>query len=259
MESDYTFQHSVKNFRLSLIIPALNEESIIESTIHEILEKITGQFDDYEIILINDGSTDRTGNIMEKLENDFPSIRMIHNPSNLGLGASYQRGIQEAKFEYVMMLCGDGGFPASSLPPIFQAIGTADIIIPFMTNLQEIKTPFRYGLSRTYTNLLNLLFRNNLQYYNGLAVHRLELVRQIAITSSGFGFQGEVLIKLLRANCSYVEIGVLGAEKTNRSKATTPKNFINIGKTFAHLIYELFFFDPSRIQRKTDSHALSIK
>ncbi len=259
MTFDDSIVQSTTGFRLSLIIPALNEEDILESTIHEILEKITGRFKDYEIILINDGSTDRTGIIMEKLENDFPSIRMIHHQTNLGLGASYQRGIQEAKFEYVMMLCGDGGFPASSLPPIFQAIGTTDIIIPFMTNLQEIKTPFRYMLSRTYTNLLNLLFRNNIKYYNGLAVHRLDLVRQITITSSGFGFQGEVLIKLLRANCSYVEIGVLGAEKTNISKAVTPKNFINIGKTFSHLIYELIFFDPSCIQREVRSHALSIK
>ena len=149
-----------------------------------------------------------------------------------------------------MMLCGDGGLPADSLPPIFDAVGTADIVVPYMINLREIKTPSRYALSRIYTTLLNILFRQKLRYYNGLPVHRLDLLRQIVIASSGFGFQGEILIKLLKAGCSYVEVGVLGAEKTNRSKAVSLRNFANVSKTLTLLIWEIIFFDPSFIKRE---------
>ena len=124
-------------------------------------------FADYEIILVDDGSLDATGEIMDRLASLYDKIRVLHNPTNCGLGASYKRAIGEVRFEYVMMLCGDGGLPAESLPPIFDAIGAADIVVPYMTNLRTIKTPLRYALSRSYTNLLNFLFQQKLQYYNG--------------------------------------------------------------------------------------------
>jgi glycosyltransferase involved in cell wall biosynthesis len=53
----------------------------------------------------------------------MPNMRVLHNRPNIGLGASYQRGVAEARHDYVMMLCGDGGLPASSLPPIIEKIG----------------------------------------------------------------------------------------------------------------------------------------
>ncbi len=239
-----------KEYSISLIVPALNEEELIEKTVREILDQVQHQFSSYELILINDGSTDRTGEIMNQLANEFPSIQALHHSKNIGLGACYKQGVENAKLEFVMMLCGDGGLPSESLPPIFEAIGTADIVVPYMKNLREIKTPFRYTLSRSYTSLLNSLFQQELNYYNGLPVHRLELLRQIDIVSSGFGFQGEILIKLLRAGCSYVQVGVLGAEKTNRSKAVSVKNLANMCKTFLHLIINLLRFDSSQIRKK---------
>ena len=113
-----------------------------------------------------------------------------------------------------MLLCGDGGMPASSLPKIFDKIATADIVVPYCENLREIKGPGRYLLSRTYTLLLNTLFGLRLKYYNGLPVHRVELVRSVGGKSDGFRFQAEILVQLLRAGQrDYVEVGALGAEK----------------------------------------------
>lgn len=240
------------NVRISLVVPALNEDRVIEHTVHEIIEQVSGRFSEYELILINDGSSDQTGQLMDRIADMHHSIRVMHNDTNIGLGACYQRGVDAARFEYVMMLCGDGGLPSESLPAIFDTIGTADIVVPYMLNLRDIKTNFRYTLSRTYTKLLNFLFRQKLKYYNGLPVHRLDLLRQIKIVSSGFGFQGEILVKLLKARCTYVEVGVLGAEKTNRSTAVSLRNFVNVARTLTHLIVELlFFFDPDSIVRNS--------
>ncbi len=228
-------RQSFEQRRISLIVPALNEQDVIESTVRGIVSQVHDRFAEYEIILVDDGSTDKTGTIMDQLAAGTHSIRVLRNVTNLGLGVCYKRGIKEAKYEYVMMLCGDGGLPAASLPPIFDAIGTADIVIPHMLNLRAIKTRFRYALSRTYTTLLNVWFGQTLQYYNGLPVHRLDLLRQIDIVSSGFGFQGEILVKLLKAGCSYVEVGVLGAENTHRSSAVSLKNLAKVVKTLSHL------------------------
>ncbi|MEH2483562.1 dolichol-phosphate mannosyltransferase [Nitrobacteraceae bacterium AZCC 2146] len=240
---------------ISIVIPALNEETVVEGVVRDISKQIAASFTDYEIILINDGSTDKTGDIMERLATELPNVRAIHNPGNIGLGSSYQRGLAEARCDYLMMLCGDGGMPAASLPPIFAAVGSADIVLPFITNLKQIKSPVRYFTSRTYTNLLNILFGQKIKYYNGLPVHRVDLLRQLRINSSGFGFQGEILTKLLRSGCSMTEVGVAGAEMTKNSSAVRLKGLINIAKVLTLLVWEVRRFDGRQITRDGRSYA----
>jgi glycosyltransferase involved in cell wall biosynthesis len=240
---------------ISIVIPALNEEVVVEGVVRDIAKQVAASFTDYEIILIDDGSTDKTGDIMDKLATELPNVRAIRNPQNIGLGSSYQRGLAEARCEYLMMLCGDGGMPAASLPPIFAAVGSADIVLPFITNLKQIKSRVRYFTSRTYTNLLNILFGQKIKYYNGLPVHRVDLLRQLRINSSGFGFQGEILTKLLRSGCSMTEVGVLGAEMTKNSSAVSLKGLINIAKVLTLLVWEVRRFDGRQIKRDGRSYS----
>lgn len=229
---------------VTFIVPALNEGKVVQSVVTDIVSAVSKTFAAYEVLLVDDGSTDDTGAIMDQFAALHERVRVIHNERNIGLGACYQRGLQEARCNYVMLLCGDGGLPAASLPAIFEKIGSADIVIPYMTNLRKIKSPMRYVLSRTYSNLLNLLFGFRLQYYNGLPVHRTDLLRSIRITSAGFGFQGEILVKLLKSGCSYVEVGVLGAEETRKSFALRPSNIVSVARTLLHLIREIVRFRP---------------
>jgi dolichol-phosphate mannosyltransferase len=228
----------------SFIVPALNEERVVDEVVRAIWATVDGLLRTYEIILIDDGSTDRTGTIMDRLAAELPHVRTLHNETNFGLGASYQRGVREAKLDYVMMLCGDGGVPAESLPPIIAKIGTADIVVPYMTNLKEIKTPMRYMISRSYTHLLNWLSGQQLNYYNGLPVHRRALLNQITMTSSGFGFQGEILVKLLKSGCSYVQVPVVGAETTNKTSVFRLRNILSVTKTLSKLALVLITFKP---------------
>lgn len=234
---------------ISIVIPALNEEVVVEGVVRDIEKQVTTFFRDYEIMLINDGSTDRTGEIMDRLATELPHIRVLHNPGNIGLGASYQRSVAQARCTYLMMLCGDGGMPASSLPPIFAAVGSADIVAPYVTNLRTIKSPLRYFTSRVYTNLLNLLFGQKIKYYNGLPVHRVDLLRQLRINSTGFAFQGEILTKLLRSGCSMTEVGVAGAEMTRNSSALRFKGLLNIAKVLVLLVWDVRRFDGRKIMR----------
>jgi D-glycero-D-manno-heptose 1,7-bisphosphate phosphatase len=238
---------------ITLIVPALNEEKVITQTIRQIIGVVRDRFSQCEMLLIDDGSTDGTGFLMEELATKYPGVRVIHNQRNLGLGACYRRGLTEARYEYVMLLCGDGGMPASSLPAIFGQIGKADIVIPYITNMRRIKTPTRFVISRTYTALLNRMFGLRLNYYNGLAVHRTELVRCLDLKSDGFGFQAEALVELLKAGCSYVQIGVAGAEKTKRSSALRFRNVVNVIQTLWSLRCGIAGFDVNRVRVARES------
>jgi glycosyltransferase involved in cell wall biosynthesis len=224
---------------VSVIVPALNEQVLIGEVVREILEQVEARFSDYEIILVDDGSTDDTGRIMDGIAAANARVRVIHNRPNLGFGRSFREGCKVATKEYIMLLCGDGGLPASSLPAIIDKIGTADIVIPYMTNLREIKTPFRYFLSRLYTFILNRLAGLNLNYFNGLPVNRRALLEGIELTSGGFGFQAEMLVKLIKSGHTYVEVGVLGAEKANRSVALRFTNWVSVGRTVLHLFSQI--------------------
>jgi len=217
----------------------MNEEAIIAKVVDQIKRVAATHCSDYELILIDDGSVDATGRIMDELAEQDEHMRVLHNEGNIGIGASYRRGVRAARCEYVMLLCGDGGLPASSLPAILERIGDADIVIPFMTNLKEIKTRSRFYLSRAYTGLLNLFAGLKLRYYNGLAVHRVDAVRELDIKTDRFGFQGEILIKLIRQGRSYVEVGVKGAEKANRSSALQLRNLLNMVNTLRVLLGEI--------------------
>jgi dolichol-phosphate mannosyltransferase len=225
---------------VSFIVPALNEEKVVEQVVRDIHSNVNRLVQTNEIILVDDGSTDRTGQIMDSLAHELAHVRVLHNRPNIGLGASYQRGVAVARYDYVMMLCGDGGLPASSLPSIIEKVGTADIVVPFMTNLKSIKTPTRYFISRTYTHLLNLLAGHKLNYYNGLPVHKRGLLTPALMTSSGFGFQGEILVKLLKSGHTYVQVGVLGSETTNKTSVFRLRNVASVTKTVLKLIKLVF-------------------
>ncbi len=226
---------------ISFIVPALNEEKNIELTVQQILIAAQDRFSDYEILLVDDGSTDATGYIMESMAAKNDKIHVIHNPHNLGLGGAYKRGLAATKFDYVMMVVGDNEHNAAGLVDILSAVGKADIVIPYVINPYN-RSYLRRFMSSGYTTLINLLFGLRIRYYNGLAIHRVDLVRQITITTDGFGFNAEILVKLLKQGNSYVEVSTtLNKRKAGKTKIFQPKNLLSVMRTILHLAWVVYF------------------
>lgn len=226
---------------ISFIVPALNEEDNIELAVQQILIAAQDRFSDYEILLVDDGSTDTTGYIMENMAAQNDKIHVIHNQRNLGLGGAYKRGIAAAKFDYVMMVPGDNEHPAAGLADVLSAIGKANIVIPYVINPHN-RSYFRRFMSSRYTTLINLLFGLRVRYYNGIVIHRVDLLRQISITTDGFGFNAEILIKLLKQGNSYVEVSTtLNKRKEGKTKIFQPKNLLSVMRTILHLVWVVYF------------------
>lgn len=224
---------------ISIVVPALNEEANIASAVREIIEGLTlSNFSDWEVVLVNDGSTDGTAAVMEKLADENPRIRVVHNKCNLGFGGAYKSGLAAARMDYVMMVPGDDEHPADGLLPILAAVGKADIVVPYVSNT-EARSLFRRLASRSFTGVMNTLFGLHVKYYNGLVVHRTNLVRQISINTNGFGYQAEALVKLLKRGSSTVEVATtLGQRKAGTSRALRPRNIMIVLSSIAHLYRE---------------------
>ena len=221
---------------MTFAVAALNEEGLVAEFVTEAHKTVSSCLETFDFILVNDGSTDETGAIMDQLSQRLSRTSVLHNTQNIGLGASYKRALEHAGYDHFMLLCGDGGLPAESLPAIIREIGKADMVLPYMTNLRKLKTTPRYLLSRAYTALLNTLFGLDVRYYNGLPVHRVDLLRKLDITSEGFGYQAEIIIKLIRSGHSYTQVGVKGAERSGGSRALNSKNIVGVTRMFANLL-----------------------
>jgi glycosyltransferase involved in cell wall biosynthesis len=220
---------------ISFIVPALNAQEHVAATVST-LQEVAARLAQYEIILVDDGSTDQTGKVMDDLAASQQNVRVVHNERNLGLGGAYKAGLAAACCDHVMGVWGDNSMPASSLTKIIEQVGKADSVISYVVNFHEIKTWPRYFGSIAYTAILNALFGLRVTYYNGYAVHRTDLLRKIEITSDGFGFQAEIILKLLRAGHSYVEVGVTSDAETSTSSALRVKNLYRVAKVLLHLI-----------------------
>jgi dolichol-phosphate mannosyltransferase len=220
---------------VSFVIPCFNEDRNISATVASVREGMRTH-DEYEIILVNDASTDRTLDCMQALAAADPRIRVLDNPSNLGFGGSYKRGARAATATYVMMLPGDDGFPGQSIAEIVSHAGEADIIIPIVFN-SGARSWFRAFASKGFTTLLNWMFWLNIGYYNGAVLQRNELLRGIEITTNSFAYQAEALVKLIARGATYKHCYVSIQERAaGRSSALSLKNQVAVWRTILHLL-----------------------
>jgi glycosyltransferase involved in cell wall biosynthesis len=227
------------------VVPCYNEEDNVEATVNSIRNAVTTN--DYQIVLVDDCSQDRTLERAQALAKVDPRIVAVHNPVNLSMGGAYKRGLAEVRAKYVMMLPGDDGFPADSIAEILGHVGEADIIIPIVVN-QGVRVWYRAGASKCFTTLLNWLFWLDIGYYNGAVLQRADLLRTIEIRTNSFAYQAEALVKLTAKGATYTHCQVRIRERAaGKSSALKLKNQIAVWKTIAHLIAEVGLFRKIRI------------
>lgn len=216
-------------------MPALNEERNLEAAVCMVQQVVPPFFDDYEILIFNDGSTDRTGEIADRLAASDPRIRVTHHARPKNLGGVYKAGVQLATKRYVIMLPGDNENGSETVTRIFELAGEADIIVPFVANT-EVRPLKRRILSRAFVLLTNLVSGCRLRYYNGTVLHKTEIIKRCPIRTDGFGYQAEALVTLIRAGHTYREVGVeLARRPEGASKALRLDNVLKVGRFLTSL------------------------
>jgi glycosyltransferase involved in cell wall biosynthesis len=234
---------------LSVIIPALNEEDNLAGAVMTVLDAIGDRFMDYELLIFDDGSTDSTGQIADKLATHNSRIRVVQNHRNLGLGCSYTKGVELAKMEYVAWFPGDDEVPGQAVRAVLDAIGSAEIVVPYISN-PHLRTWSRRLISASFVRLLNLLFGLRLRYFNGPCAYSRTLLSSVPIQSSGFACFAAILIRMILSGHSYVEIAIpTRTRQHGRTKAFRLKNLVSIFSTIAGLVWDVYVRDRRKYAR----------
>lgn len=224
---------------LSVIIPALNEAGNLDAAVSTILEAIGDRFADYELLIFDDGSTDRTGVIADRLAAVNPHIRVIHNPRNMGFGYNYTRGVELARMEFVTMFPGDNEVTSAAIQTILSAVGSADVVVPYVAT-PTVRPLSRRIISATFVALVNFLFGLRMRHYNGPCVHRRSLLLTVPMQTHGFAYMAAILVRLIRSGHGYVEVPMALQERLHgRSKAFRLKNIVSVLTTLARLFWEV--------------------
>ena len=221
---------------LSVIIPAFNEAANIVATLDNVTAALSSLPIAGEIIVIDDGSGDETSALALAYARRSRLVSLLSNGENLGFGASYRRGVAAATLEHIVMIHGDNAWSADTLRPFFARTGAADVVIGYTRNMWRARPLGRTLLSKAFTLSANVVTGRHLTYYNGLQIHRADVLKEMAIESSGFGFQAEVLVKGLAITRTFIEVPLdLTEREHGDSKAFALKNVADAAMTLRRL------------------------
>ena len=221
---------------ITVIIPAYNEAGNLPGTLQEVVPLISRHFEDYEILIFDDCSSDETGKIAEEAALQNSKIKTVRNPKNMGLGYNYKTGVKMAAKDFILMVPGDNEITSASYERMFEVLKEGkDMVIPYTVNT-EIRPMVRRFFSKAYTMLINALFGLRVKYFNGPVIHKRSLIQSVVIETDGFAYQTEALIKLLRQGRTYAEAGMFLKERGyGKSKAFNLRNIYRVLKTVSQL------------------------
>lgn len=193
--------------KLSLILPAHNEEPNIEAVVRQATDVLPTLFKDYEVLVVNDGSKDRTGEIADALAAENPHVRALHHPKNRGYGGALTTGFTNATGDYMMFMDSDRQFDIHDLSRLAPYVGHYDIVAGYRIKRND---PFyRYLIGTGFNQMVKLLFQVDLRDIDcGFKVFKADLLREMDLESPGALINTEIHAKANVQGRSIVEVGV---------------------------------------------------
>lgn len=220
---------------VSILVSAYNEEENIENAVQSVKRALKNITSDYQIIIVNDGSRDKTGEISRKMASKDKRILLIDHKVNKGLGDTFRIAVKKASKKYFTLFPGDNEMDWRSLRELVKETSGADIVFSYTTG--PVKRPvYRRFLSSAFTIVTNLLFGLNVKYYNGPFILKTSLLKKLKLITKDYLIFAELKIKLLKNGASYKETPFRNlGRKHGKSKAFSLANIVSSLKTLVLL------------------------
>jgi glycosyltransferase involved in cell wall biosynthesis len=195
---------------LSVVVPVFNEEG----TVAAVLRRLLAVPHLLEIVVVDDCSTDQTLSVISQFAASHPEIRVLRHDRNLGKTAALKTAFSATRGEIVIIQDADLEYDPSEIPEVIQPIldGVADVVYGsrfLVRKAARVLYFYHYLANKILTFFSNLLTNVNLtDIETGYKAFRGEIIRNMIISSSGFGFEVEVTAKVAKLRCAIFEVPI---------------------------------------------------
>lgn len=197
----------MKNCSVSVFFPCYNEGDSIEGLVVKAVEILRGVSEDFEVIVVDDGSSDSTREVSDRLADDIEEVKVIHHETNLGYGSALQSGFRAASKELVFYTDGDGQFDIAEMPGLLELMDEYDIVSCYRMNRKD-------GLVRKlnawcWGKLVCFVFGMQLRDIDcAFKLYKRKIFDDIEMQSTGALIDAEILARSLKKGYSIVQRGV---------------------------------------------------
>jgi glycosyltransferase involved in cell wall biosynthesis len=208
---------------ISVFFPCHNEAATVETLVRKTLAVLNEIAPDCEVIIVDDGSTDETPAIADRLVAELGTVKVVHHPTNLGYGAALQSGFRAATKDLVFYTDGDAQFDVEELKDILPLIEKYDIVSCYRLNRQE---GWRRRFSAfCWSRLVGWVFRMHLKDVDcAFKLYRREIFDRIEMRSRGALIDAEILARAMRRGYTVGQAGVRHyPRRAGRSSGGNPR------------------------------------
>lgn len=201
-----TLRHPIPG-SLSLVLPAHNEEANIRIVVQQALEVLPRFADVFEIIPVNDGSTDSTGAILADMATEDDRVRPVSYEVNKGYGGAVTSGFDASRYDYVMFMDADRQFDINDISLLAPFVGRFDIVAGF--RMERSDPLIRRVNAEVFNIAVRILFGVHLRDLDcAFKIFRGDQLRALGLTSNGALVNAEMQAKLRRQGATLVQVGV---------------------------------------------------
>ena len=180
---------------VSFVVLFYRDAPTVRSVISTLDEVLSQSCSEYEIIAIDDHSPDDTGNVIDQVASEFPQVRPLHNPVNLGVGGSFRQAVEATRFEWVGYTDGDDQYEVRDLCAFWSLLDSHDVISGHRTDRAD--GWHRLAISRHFNWLVRFIFGIPLHDTNAaLKLYRGDMLRNLPAWSPEAFYDAEILIRL---------------------------------------------------------------
>jgi dolichol-phosphate mannosyltransferase len=225
---------------ITVVIPAYNEKEVIKKLIQDLEEKIAVT-QGLEILVVDDGSTDGTGEILDRLSDEYQNLRVIHHQVNQNLGGALRTGIRAANGDILVTLDADMTHPPELMAEMVKTLRDYDVCVAsrFVEGGGMLNVPrYRVVVSRIANIAYQFLFHSPVKdNTTGYKAYRAGLLKSIEIEEPGFSVQLEIVTKLLRKRARFKEVPFL---LTNRKLGSSKLRYLSAIPHYVKRVMLLF-------------------
>ncbi len=192
---------------ISVFFPCYNEQDNVTRTVQQALQVLEKLNVDFEVMVVDDGSSDRTGQIADEMASANSRVKVVHHPTNLGYGAALQSGFRAATKEMVFYTDGDGQFDIAEMPPLLALMEQYDIVSCYRLNRQD--NIIRKINAWCWTKLVCWLFGMKIRDIDcAFKLYKREIFDRIRLSSAGALIDAEILARAIRQGYRVTQKGV---------------------------------------------------